>query len=463
MLSEPHTMHIDNLVLAAAVKPTRHKPAPRWLPIAALCAGLVFSGASQAADFGPFTLNAFVKVEAVRTSNACPDCQVAPGVGKDFKWGDTIAAGKSYGNEDSHVVLFQPWLGVKFDLGGGYKLSGLVSRRWRDGKEDIPGFWYDKNIALSHEDYGRVAIGSMTTRSWSLADYPYGSKIGVSDAWASSGAGYGLLGQAVRVTTRPLDVFDGNLVLEATYDSGNPRFKIHKPQFIELYAQYHRGPLVIDAMYQDSRNGGPAAWGHGPFSALFYDASADALLGQSGQSMAMLMARYQLNVNVELLAGVRRNRWSGAHAVVVQPNARGDLWNFPFNVNWGGALVYANADGTSYVVNNPGYAATSVDYSGGLVYRTGKWTAHTGFAYLGKANTQNPSERGQSNAALINTVGLNYDFGRGLQVYGLAGMVNYKRLGLSPMSMPGNASFTNVDSRVSTKGHWIGVGAVYVF
>ena len=463
MLSELHTMHIDKSVLAAAVKPARPQPTPRWLSAAALCAGLVVGGASQAADFGPFTLNAFLKTEAVRTSNACADCQVAPGVGKDFRWGDTIAAGKAYGNDDSVVVLFQPWLGANFDLGRGFKLSGLVSRRWRDGKEDIPGFWYDKSIAISHEDYGRVAVGSMTTRSWSLADYPYGSKIGVSDAWASSGAGYGLLGHALRLTSRPLDVLGGDLVLEATYDSGNPRFKIHKPQFVELYAQYHRGALVIDAMYQDSRNGGPAAWGHGPFSGLFYDASADALLGKSGQSMAMVMARYQLNPSVELLAGVRRNRWSGAHAVVVQTNPRGDLWNFPFNVNWGGALVYANADGSSYVVNNPGYPATSLDASGGLVYRTGAWTAHTGLAYLGKAKTLNPSERGQSNAALINTLGLNYNFGQGLQVYGLAGMVNYKQLGLSPLSMPGNASFTNIDSRVSKTGHWIGFGAVYVF
>jgi hypothetical protein len=42
-------------------------------------------------------------------------------------------------------------------------------------------------------------------------------------------------------------------------------------------------------------------------------------------------------------------------------------------------------------------------------------------------------------------------------------MVNYAKLGLSPMSMPGNAAFTNVDSRVKTRGNWLTVGAVYVF
>ena len=99
----------------------------------------------------------------------------------------------------------------------------------------------------------------------------------------------------------------------------------------------------------------------------------------------------------------------------------------------------------------------------GLRYKTGPWTAHTGMAYLGRASTKNPSERGQSNDALVNTVGLSYTITEGLQVYGMAGMVHYGRKGLAPMSMPGNSAFTNVDSRVSTQGNWFGAGALYVF
>jgi hypothetical protein len=83
--------------------------------------------------------------------------------------------------------------------------------------------------------------------------------------------------------------------------------------------------------------------------------------------------------------------------------------------------------------------------------------------HLGAAATSNPSDRGQSNAATINTLGLNYDFRNGFQAYGTLGMVQYAKLGLSPMSMPGNAAFTNVDSRVKTQGNWLTVGAVYVF
>ena len=31
------------------------------------------------------------------------------------------------------------------------------------------------------------------------------------------------------------------------------------------------------------------------------------------------------------------------------------------------------------------------------------------------------------------------------------------------MSMPGNSSFTNVDSRIAKDGQWVSVGFVYLF
>ena len=34
---------------------------------------------------------------------------------------------------------------------------------------------------------------------------------------------------------------------------------------------------------------------------------------------------------------------------------------------------------------------------------------------------------------------------------------------LAPISMPGNAAFTNVDSRVARTGNWFGIGVVYAF
>ena len=40
-----------------------------------------------------------------------------------------------------------------------------------------------------------------------MADYPYGTNIGMADVWGASGAGYGLLTGALRYTSRLFDVF----------------------------------------------------------------------------------------------------------------------------------------------------------------------------------------------------------------------------------------------------------------
>ena len=411
---------------------------------------------SQAIDFGPdgmFSITGFAKVETQVGNNHCPDCQWTREDNKQRVWADAVIPGAPIKTEVKTVSLIQPYFGAKYDLGGGFKASGLLSQRWRDGKVDIKGYWYDKNIALSHEDYGSLRVGSMTTRAWSVADYPYGTDVGLADVWGSSGAGYGLLGRAVRYTSRVFDVASGDLVLEATYDSGNTDFKINKPRFVELYAQYRRGDLVIDAMAQDSRNGNPQSWSHGPFSSLTPNASDDAKLGGSSQGMAMAMARYQINSKVEVSGGIRRNRWSGAYAVITQPGVNAQ-WNNMFNVDWGGTL-----NG----VANPGYSATSTDVMLGSRYRMGQWIASAGLAYLGKANTSNPSERGQSNAATVGALGLNYTVGNGLQFYGLAGAIHFSRTGLSPLAFPGTTAFTGVDPRVTRNGNWLGAGVVYVF
>lgn len=429
------------------------------LKLSVLAAAISLSTASYAIDFGPFSLNGFAKAEVQSGTNNCSDCQWSPGEDRQRYWADPLIPGAQARTRETHVTLVQPYLGVKIDLGKGYKLSGLLSQRFRDGKPDIGGFWYDKNLALSHEDYGSIRMGAMTTRAWSVADYPYGTNIGIADVWGSSGAGYGLLTNAIRYTSRVLDVAQGDLVLEATYDRGDTRQKINKPSFLELYAQYHQGDLVIDAMMQTTRNGKPSSWSHGPFKTLTDSVVDDAKLGSSGQSIAMAMARYQVDRKIEVSGGIRRNSWSGAYATVtvpggaVTPVGPKDVWNYMFNVDWTTSI------GGTY----RGYPATSTDWMVGARYRMDKWVAYTGMAHLGKAKTANPTERGQSNSATVNTVGLKYEYGQGIEFYGFAGMIRYGRLGLAPLSMPGNAAFTNVDSRVSRNGNWFGAGAVYVF
>ncbi len=366
-------------------------------------AALGFSAGVAAIDFGPFSLTGFAKVDVTRISSDCPqkDCQVEKFASKEFVWSDELVQGVGYGSGNTDVTLFQPYLGAKFDLPRGFKLSGLLSQRWRDGKEDFEGFWYEKNVALSHEDYGRLGVGAMTTRAWSIADFPFGTDIGVGDQWASSGAGYGLLTRALRYTSRPFDVAEGDLVVEATYDVGVSGWKKNKPRFWELWFQYRRGDLGLDVMFQEGKNGGPTSFGHAPFSSLFCDSRFDQALGGSSQGIAMIMARYKLDAKLELYGGLRRNRWSGAYAKFLQSardNPAGfDIWNNPFNVDWSrdlGGGVYK------------GYSATSNDAVLGARYQISqKLAAYTGMVYLGTAKTDNPSERGQSNWATFNAVG----------------------------------------------------------
>ena len=431
----------------APVAPCRRR-AGRVRTAAALAASTL-AGASHALDFGPFTLTGFAKAEVTRVSDYCPDCQLEKGEGKQRFWADELVQGQKYGAGTTDVTLFQPFLAANFELARGFKLSAMLSQRWRDGKEDFKGFLYERNVALAHEDYGRITLGAMTTRAWSFADYPFGTNYGVADAWASSGAGYGLLTRALRVTSRLFDVAEGDLTVEVTHDIGKSGWKKNKPRFWELWAQYVKGDLVVNIMWQDARNGTPSAFSHGPFTGLTPFPADDDKLGSSGQSIAMVMANYRIDDRLEVAGGLRGNRWSGAYAVITRPASAGgfDQWNEMFNVDWSRDL-----GGGTY----RGYPASSVDYMLGARYRVGPWVASTAMVHLGAAATANPSERGQSNSATINV-------NRSFQVYGFAGMVNYARKGLSPMSAPDNKAFTNIDSRLTTRGNWFGAGALYTF
>lgn len=415
---------------------------------------------AQGIDFGPFTLTGFAKAEAVRTSDVCPGnrCQRDPLARKDFVWADELVQGSTFGPGNSHVTLFQPYLGAKFDLAGGVKLTGMLSQRWRDGREDFKGYWYDRRVGLEHEDWGNVSIGAMTTRAWHMADYPFGTDIGVADAWGSSGSGYGLLTRAVRVTSRVIDFLEGDVVVEATMDRGERGWQQNKPRFLEMWLHYGSRDLTVDVMLQNTRNGTPSAFTHGPFTGPFYDSSYDSLLGSSSQGLAMAMVRWRYTTKLEFLGGLRANRWSGAYARLLLPASRNpegfDIWNFPFNVDWsrdlGGGLYR-------------GHSARSTDLVAGVRYKIGPWTASAAGLHLGSARTANPFERGQSNAANIGTLGLAYDVRQGMRLYGLAGAVSYARQGLAPLSMPANTAFTNIDPRLTRTGHWFGGGVVYVF
>jgi predicted porin len=441
---------------AAAPQADRPRRLVRRVLPAALCVlGLGASAAAQAFEYGPFSLTGFLKLSAGYVSNGCEDCQRIPDTNRHFIWADDVAFGRRYGELKTESIQFQPTLGVKFDLPQGFKLSAAYSQRLRDGEPDLPGVVYERSATLTHEFYGTVTIGNFLSRGWNRPDFPYASDVGQT-AFSDAGAAYGILTKALRYTSRELFVFDGNLVLEGTYDQGDTQFKRNKPRLLEFWALWGRGPLLVEAVAQHSRNGAPAAFAKAGFTGLtpFPDRDDSKLNGNS-QGMFMLLAKYQIGTAYELSGGLRFNRWSGAYAVQLTPGAQAQ-WNNPINVNWGGF----DAKG----VPNPGFPARSTDLMlGARKYISPKWVAYTGLTYLGEASTDNPSERGQSNAALFASIGARYDLGQGLSVSGSLNAVNYKRKGLAPLSMPAHNAFSTIDSRVTKRGNWVSVEANYKF
>jgi len=418
-------------------------------------AGLGATPVAQAFELGPFSLTGFAKASVSHISNGCEDCQRLPEAPRHFIWADDIAFGAEFGGLTTDSLQVQPTLGVKFDLPQGFKLSAAYSQRWRDGKPDLEGVVYERSATLAHEYYGTVMIGNFLSRGWNRADFPYASDVGQT-AFSDSGAAYGILTHALRYTSRPLYVAEGDLVLELTYDQGDTDFERNKPELIELWALWGRGPLLIEAVAQSARNGAAAAFAKAAFTGLtpFPDRD-DAQLGGNSQGIFMLLGKYQIGTAYEVSGGVRFNRWSGAYAVPLTEGPQAQ-WNSPFNVDWGG--VDANG------VPNPGYSARSTDFMLGLrKYIDPKWVAYTGLTYLGKASTDNPSERGQSNSALFASVGATYQVGGGLAVSGSLNGVWYARKGLAPLSMPAHDAFSGVDSRVAKRGNWVTVEANYKF
>lgn len=420
-------------------------------------------------DFGPddmFGVNGFGEVRFGTRSNQCADCQWLPAQGqsKQANWNDPIIPKRDFKSSGFTFWQIQPDLTARYNLGGGYKFLAALSQRWTNdtngehgGTVDVPndgsiwtGYWYKKFVEVSHEDYGTLRVGHMTTQAWNLSD-KYTYETSISGTLSPTGAGYGMLTSALRYTSRPIDAFKGTMIVEGTYDWGNTEFKVHTPAFLELYAKYDVGDLHIDGILQSTRNGTPSAWGQAPFTGLTpnnSDGNNPALV-ESSQGIYMLLARYQVDKKLEVLGGVRYNWWSGADSVPLTTNPGGR--NSYFNVDW---TLGAGAKG---------YPADSVDLMLGARYRMGKWLTTGGLTYFGTANTDNPYERGQSNSALVGGLGLEYTYVDGVKLTFQTGTVHYARLGLSPLSMGQNTGINYSDSRVSRDSNWFSVGMVFGF
>ena len=442
---------------------------------------LLSSSALADVNLGPFILKGFLKQQAGFASPICHRCAVNPDEDRQRWWADAIRDGADFGPRMSTLSLIHLYLNTKkFEMGNGYKISGTISQRWRDYAIDIPGVLYDANVLIEQDYYGSLQLGNFVTRGWGIADFPYGSHVGLADAWGASGSGYGILTRAARYALPVYDLFEGDFRIEYTRDFGEAGFKVLKPEFHEVWLQYVRNGVIVDFFWQLGINGIPGSWTHGPFRGITNEVAHEEVaadggafgnqppLEQNRQSILMLMTHFPINNATFVYAGVRHNRWSGANPLIVDvggPGEGDELWNNMFNVNW--AIPAGNAEG---VPANPdgddrGYPASSTDAMIGFRYRpNNRWTFSTGWVYLGEAETDNPLERGQSNAAIFGGIGGGYSFPSvlGLSANAGIGFAFFKEKGLAPLSMPAHTAFSGVDPRVSTFGAGITLEIEYV-
>ncbi len=442
------------------------------------------SVAAQAAQFGPLSLSGFFKYEEGVANNvgttynnhSMPtQCygdsrEILPnkGQGKDC-WPTGV------GTVTTPSPMLQVTAAVRHEFDNAVKIEGVVTRRIRNGSEDVVGQnWYEKYVGISYPSLGSLKLGTQMARAWSRQDgfsYP----IGLSTAWSETGAGFGFFPDALRYTSRMLYLPFGKLTLEATYATGHANNIAYDPvsngpnqstvpRMLELFAQFSNHNNLIEFTYENSHGAGQSSWGKNAFvgatnlPALIVNGT-DYYSSTPRQSVAILEGDHWFNPLWMLTWGVRHSYWSGSAIQCGYDPVHG-YCTYP---SGGFNYTQMTYKGQTYW---PGYSASENDFLLGLSHYHGLWTYTAGMVYLGRARTDNPSNWGQDNWAVITNLGIYRkvpEIYRTLSVYGGLGYVHFGHLGPAPMSMPSNSQFSGINSMVSRSGETFTLGALLTF
>ena len=377
-----------------------------------------------ALDFGPISLTGLAKIEGVRRSPACPSdrCERNPTFSEDpggageFTQRANLASAYNYG------TYFQPTVNADFDLRGGLKLSGVLSRRWSSGNRH---FWYDRRIGLEHEDWGSVNIGTMPTRALQLANDPFGGDISLAEGWSSGGTGYQLLPRAVRITSRRFGVLEGDAILEATVNRDDTGWRGERQQAYEAWIHFGSRDWSVDVLLQNAR-GLMRNWLiSGPIFAPYFESSNKDSVDRLRQGMAMTQLRWRYTTKIELLSGLRVNRWG----------------------------VDAPA----------GQSARTMDLLIGTRYTVSRWTASLVGVRLGQGSMTSDRKLGPSHSGAVGIFQLTYLLRKGASLYGLVGAAKSTQPNPADLGAPANIAPPNTDASLDRSGHRISGGVVYRF
>lgn len=421
---------------------------------------------APAAQFGGWEVTGFMKDEF----SICDNCSRGPVNPSTFdpRGALTIVnpmlnqGGPSY-HTSANLGLAMLTVGYGHEFDNAVKVEGRVTGRMRNNAADIYDNWViDAYAGLVHPRAGSLHVGKMASRSWTRSD-SFAYPVGLSSPWAESGAGYGVLPQALRYATREFETPAGKLRFEATLARAERRRPINagttitrapSPELYELFVQFSDEKNLVEVVYQDSKGGRQSSFSKGAFYGAQGDTNGPA--GSPGyrapsESVLILQGTHWFNQSWRVSYGLKRNRWSGQQQQCdygpVSAVASACYWDQP---------------GFNYANDAKLYSADTTDLMGGVAYTRGLWTLTAGGVMLRKASTANPTEWGQSNSATFTNLGVYRklpEVYKDLEVYGGIGRVEFGRRGPAPLSMPDNTAFFGADPRTAKSALGFTIGA----
>jgi hypothetical protein len=373
----------------------------------------------------------------------------------------------------SNLGLAMLSLGLSHEFDNAVKIQALATGRERNNEADVFGnYLIDLYAGISHPQWGSLAVGKFSTRSWTRAD-SFAYPMGLSTAWAESGAGYGVLPQGIRYAHRAVEIGLGKVSFEATFGTAGKREPLNaassvvappQPQMLELFVQYSNEKNLIELTYQQSSGGIQSSFAKG----AFYGAQGDTNgpVGKDGYSVPyedvfIAEGTHWFNEIWKMTYGLKRSEWSGQqqqcdYGPVVPTVANQEATHDCF---W-------DQGGFNYASDQTARHAIEWDVMFGVGWTHKLWVLSAGAVRLNQAYTVTPTEWGQSNTATFLDFSIYRkvpEINRYMEVYCGIGRTIFGRQGPAPLSMPSNVADGGADPRVTQSANHITLGANFNF
>lgn len=336
----------------------------------------------------------------------------------------------------------------------------------------------ERFVGISRPDLGSLQLGTQLSRSWSRSD-SFSYPVGLSNAWADSGAGFGIFPKALRVTSPMFVDGSGKLTGEVTLathhrntlmveqarttqngDSFSPNPT--RPQALEIFLQFSDAKNLIELTIQSAKGAKQSSFGKsalvgwiGDPDTLPADATTPRRASSPSQSTVILQGNHWPDTKNMFTWALRRNQWSGSAASCNYSNALNlCVFGLDPGFNYG-------PESESYL----GFHASNVDALAGWSHYRGLYTYTIGAVYFGESSSANPAEWGQSNSALHLNFGIARKFpevNKGLTATVGVSATKFKNVGPAPLSMPNN-NFLNANPLYDRFGYGGSVGLTWVF